>query len=294
MVDHVLHHVGGEVRHPRIEQLLRDRCVVADDIAGRGPNTGQSPRLNVETVVGENGVGSRHIERRRAVRANRHRRRSAGVPHSGIARQRCHAVEAHQSRQADGCIVQRLLQCVARGYFFVIQPMVIPRSVFLIAHLVRRGLVAEHGDRRKWRGLSGQDCAFNGRVKRCRVDEWLEDGASRPFREGMVQLRGAVAAPAHEREHLARMWIQSHERHLRIGPGFPWLGFPVEMVHLFIDKMDICADRSGGHALQIWIERRVNAQPLAVKVAFTQFLQKLIVNQVDEVGCLACVYAGFR
>ena len=58
--------------------------------------------------------------------------------------------------------------------------------------------------------------ALHRGLKGRRIDKWLEDGARGPLRDRMIQLRIAVVAPAHQRQHLAGVRIQRHQRHLRI------------------------------------------------------------------------------
>ena len=48
------------------------------------------------------------------------------------------------------------------------------------------------------------------------VDEGLKDGAGGTVSDGMIELRGAVAAAAHQREHLAGMRVERHQRDLRV------------------------------------------------------------------------------
>ena len=47
-----------------------------------------------------------------------------------------------------------------------------------------------------------------------------------------------------------------------------------------------------GQALQVRIERSVDAQPFAIEIAIAEPLRQLVVHQVDEVGRFACVHAG--
>ena len=119
--------------------------------------------------------------------------------------------------QADGGVVQRLLQGVARRYLAVILAFKVVRRVLVLrAHVVGGLLVAEHGQRREQLGLAGQHGAFDGGVEGRGIDKRLEDGAGGPLGHRMVQLRVAVAAPAHQRQHLAGVGIERHQRHLRI------------------------------------------------------------------------------
>ena len=145
-----------------------------------------------------------------------------------------------------------------------------------------------------------QGRAFHGGLERGRVDEGLEDGAGGPMRHGVVHLRDAIAASADQRQHLAGVRIESHQRHLRIGDGsgaeaaalFHPVATRVELFHLLVHDVDGGIDGRGGKALQVGIEGGVDAQALEVGVALADLLQKLLVDQVDEVGSFAGVDAG--
>jgi len=64
----------------------------------------------------------------------------------------------------------------------------------------------------------------------------------------------------------------------------------VELVDLCIDDVDGGFDGCGSFALQVGIERGIDAQAFAVEVALAELLQQLIVHQIDEVGRLVCVH----
>jgi hypothetical protein len=104
------------------------------------------------------------------------------------------------------------------------------------------------------------------------VDERLEDGAGGPLGNRVVQLRVAVAAPADQRQHLAGVRIERDQRHLRIDVGLPGLSLRVQLVHLLVDDVNGGVDGRGGSALQIGIERGVDAQAFAVEVALAELL----------------------
>ena len=108
----------------------------------------------------------------------------------------------------------------------------------------------------------------------------------------MIQLRDAIAAPAHQRQHLASVRIKRHEGYLGI---YVWhaelLVAGVQLVYFFVNHMDCGFYRRRGNALQVRIERSVDAQAFAVEVALAELLQQLLMHQVDEVGRLAGVHA---
>ena len=186
------------------------------------------------------------------------------------------------------------MQREPRRNLVVIHAFIVTRRILLPANVIGGLLIGEHGHLREEFVLSREDGALDGGVKSGGVDERLEDGACRPLGDSMIQLGGAITAPAHQRQHLASVRIERHKRHLRICPGLTWLVMSMLLVHLFIDNVDCGIDRGSSFPLQIRIERSVDAQSFAVKVAIAEFLLHLVMNQVDEVGCLAGVYAGFR
>ena len=66
----------------------------------------------------------------------------------------------------------------------------------------------------------------------------------------------------------------------------------VQLVHLLVDHVNGGVDGRCGFALQVGIERGVDAQAFAVEVALAQLLHQLIVHQVDKVRRFAGVHAG--
>ena len=66
----------------------------------------------------------------------------------------------------------------------------------------------------------------------------------------------------------------------------------MELVHLLVDHVNGRIDGGRGDALQVGIERGVDAQAFEVGVALADPLQQLVVDQVDEVGRLAGIDAG--
>ena len=89
------------------------------------------------------------------------------------------------------------------------------------------------------------------------------------------------------------MGIERDEGDLGIDVGFAGLlVFEVNLVDLRIDDGDGLFDGGGGKALQVGIERSVDAQAFAIEVALAEFLIQLLVDEVDEVGRFTGVDAG--
>src|ERR1700721_3771635 len=88
------------------------------------------------------------------------------------------------------------------------------------------------------------------------------------------------------------MGIERDQRNLWMSPGLARLGFSVPAVHQLVDHVDGRVNRSRGLPLQIGIERSIDTQAFPVEVALAEFLQKLLVNQVDKIRRLAGVDGG--
>ncbi len=58
------------------------------------------------------------------------------------------------------------------------------------------------------------------------------------MRNGVVHLAVAIAAAAHQRQHLAGVRIERDQRHLRIGDGAGFLVARVELLHLLVDHVN--------------------------------------------------------
>ena len=101
----------------------------------------------------------------------------------------------------------------------------------------------------------------------------------------MVELARPIITSTHQREHLARVRIQRHQRHLRIhNVRLVARLHPPRMqpLHLRVDDLHLFVDRLRGCSLQFRIEGRVNPQPLLVVIGVTQRLRQLLPHQVDK------------
>ena len=102
-----------EVRDARVEHLLGFGREVGDDVAARVADAGEHPGLEVDAVVGEDGVGAGHVHGRGAIGADRDRRCAASVHDAGRARERSDVVIADELRERDGGDVEGVLERVA-------------------------------------------------------------------------------------------------------------------------------------------------------------------------------------
>jgi len=110
----------------------------------------------------------------------------------------------------------------------------------------------------------------------------------------MVELGRAVVAPSNEREDLAGVRIERDECHLWVGDRWRFLTFGclMQVADEIVDILHANLDRLGGNLLEIRIERGVNAQALVREILIANALNEPLVNEIDEVGSLACVNVG--
>ena len=196
------------------------------------------------------GVRAGHVEWRGVVGADGHRRSALRALDAGVARQRGHAIEAHHAGQPDGCVVVRSHQGQAGSHLAVKLAFEVVRRVLVVgACAIGLLRVVEQGHRRKQFGLAGQHGALNRGLERRGVDERLEDRSRGPMCHRVVHLRRAVAAPAHQRQHLAGMRIERDERHLRIDVRLAQLLVArMDGVNLLVDDVDCGVDGLRGQA----------------------------------------------
>ena len=104
---------------------------------------------------------------------------------------------------------------------------------------------------------------------------------------GMVELAGAVIASPHQRQHLAGVRIQRHQRDLGIidgrgrHPAFTRRACSFSTCSSTTFMPSVTA--SVGHPLQIRIERGVDAQAVMVEIRIAHALHQPVAHQVDEI-----------
>ncbi len=143
---------------------------------------------------------------------------------------------------------------------------------------------------------SPRDSAVEGGVVGGGVDEGLEDGAGGAIGDGVIELRDAVVAAADEREDLSGVGVERDEGDLRVGDGPGLFAFRcfVPLADDLVDVLHADLDGIGGGALQVGVERGVDAEVLMREVLIADALHELVVDEVDEVGSLAGVDVGRR
>ena len=110
----------------------------------------------------------------------------------------------------------------------------------------------------------------------------------------MVELRDAVVAAADQGEDLAGVGVEGDESDLRISDGTRLLalGGLVLPANNLVDIAHADLYGLGGGALQVGVERGVDAQALVGEVLVADALDELVVDEVDEVGGFAGVDVG--
>ena len=103
----------------------------------------------------------------------------------------------------------------------------------------------------------------------------------------MIELRDSVVATADQSENLAGVRVDSDEGDLRIGDrAFALL---VALADEFVDVLHAGFHGLRRGALELGIERSVDAKALVSKLLVAQARDELVVDEIDEVGGLACV-----
>lgn len=145
-------------RHDAFEQRLREvgdawveylfglGCEVGDDVAVGIANAGEYPGREVCTVVGEDGVGTGHVDGCGAVGADGDRRCALGVDDAGGARERGNVAVADLFRERDGGDVKRVFDgCRGRDHAGELAVLEVAGCVGLAVEHKGSGVVVELG-----------------------------------------------------------------------------------------------------------------------------------------------------
>ena len=191
IVEDLLHHADGEEGGARIEDGAGLGRVVGDDVAVGSADGGQHPGIDVDAIVGEDGVGAGHFERRGVVGADGHGGRAARGFDAGIAGERGDVVKADHLRERDGGVVEGAVESFGGGDVAVVFAVEVARRVVLIVEGEGGLLVVQDGDGREDRAVAvriGERSSGDGGVEGRGVDEGLEDGAGGTMGDGVVEL----------------------------------------------------------------------------------------------------------
>ena len=184
----------------------------------------------MHATIGKSRIRAGHIKRRGVVGADGHRRRALRAFDPCTPSERCDPIEAHHARQADGRVVVRSHQRQARSHLAVELAFKVVRRVFVLrACAIGLLRVVEHGHWRKKFRLARQHRALNRGLERGRVDKRLENRSRWAMSHGVIHLRGSVATPTHQRQHLAGMRIERNEC---------YLGIDVWLAELFVARVN--------------------------------------------------------
>src|ERR1700677_5015121 len=178
----------GKIGHARIEDLLGFGGEVGDDVSIRVPYGGEHPWGEVYAIVGEDGVGARHIDGCSTVCADGDRRGSPGTGDSGGAGESGYVAVSDHLRERDGGDVERVIDGIDSGYHAgVLALLKVAWGVGLAVGTKVLRVVVELGE-------SGEDSAVAKRhfveagVVGSGVDERFEDGAGGALSDGGVEL----------------------------------------------------------------------------------------------------------
>jgi len=245
----------------------------------------------VDSAVGEDGVSAGHVERGGVVGAEGDGGCAAGGGDARGAGKGGNVLEAYLLAKRDGGIVERVGEGVDSGDFAVELVFKVAGVVGLAAVVEGEGGggVVELGD-----GCEDSTFAESGAVEAGvvggGVDEGFEDGSGGAFGHGVVELGDAVVAASDESENLAGVGVERNKRDLGVGDGISALA--VLLANHFVDVSHADLDGLGGGALEFGVERGVDAEALVRKALVADALDKLVVNEIDEVGCFAGVDVG--
>ncbi len=282
----------GEEGDAGVEDLFGFGGVVCDDIAVGIADAGEHPRLEVNAVVGKDGVGAGHVDGCGVVGADGDGRSGAGVDDAGAAGEGGYVLKADHLAQANGRDVERVRNGLDRGDHSGILTLLEVAGAVGLAAVVKGecgGVVVQ--------GCEGGEDAVAvevGAVERSvvggGVDEGFEDGACGPFGDRVVELGDTVVAASDESENLASVRIEGDEGDLWVVDGLGALA--VQLADHLVNIFHADLDGFGGGALEFGVERGVDAEALVREALVADALDELIVDEVDEVGGFAGVDVG--
>ncbi len=276
-----------------VEDLLGFGGVVGDDVAVGVADAGEHPRLEVDTAVGEDGVGAGHVDGCGVVGADGDGWGGAGVDDAGGAGEGGYVLKADHLGQIDGCNVERVRYGLDCGdHAGILTLLKVARAVCL-ASVVKGecgGVVVQGCE-------GGEDTvpvevgAVERGVVGGGIDEGFKDGPCGPLGDRVVELGDAVVAASDESEDLAGVRIEGDEGDLWVVDGGGALA--VQFADHLVDIFHADLDGFGGGALEFWIERGVDAEALMREALVADALDELIVDEIDEVGGFAGVDVGW-
>jgi len=286
----------GKVRNAGVENLLAFGREVGDDVAVRVTHGGEHPWGEVNAVVGEDGVGAGHIDRRGAVGANGNGRGGPGGGDAGGAGEGGDVFVADLLREGYGRDVERVSNSGGRGdHAGELVLCEVAGGIGLAVGAEVLGVIVELSE-------SSEDSAIaerhtvEARVVSRGVDERLEDGTGGAVGDGVVDLGDAIVTPADQRENLSGVRVDGDQGNLRIGDRFGLfaLGCFLLLADDFINVAHSDLNGVGSNLLEVGVERGVDAEVLMREVLIADALDELVVDEVDEVGGFAGVDVGRR
>ena len=288
LVHHVNQDAVDKVRDARIKHELVYRRGFFERISTRAHNALHEQGVSASTHGGKGRVGAGHLDRRQLIRAE-----SDGGRRPDIGSQTHLAGDLHDASITDhfgdlhGGHIQRVGQRLPHGDVAHEPFAVVVGGVLLSVEFKHGGLVVDRSCRSDER-LS----AVHGVVEGGCIDEGFEHRTGLAVRQGMVQLALAVVSTANERFDFARAGIQRDQGNLRrrndlglLGVGFA--GLFILLGQQRIDVFHPGIDGGGGSALNLWVERGVNAIVGVEEVLFGIFFEQMVFDHVNKIGSFA-------
>ena len=161
------------------------------------------------------------------------------------------------------------------------------KHMFKVSRLIGFAIVPKRrrliDNGRRW--SEGARPAGNGRIHRGGIDERLEDGPGLALCEHVVKLARAIIASAHQSLDRSRVRVERDQGDLCFGKG------DVLMTLLFfeqiVDELHPDTYRVVGGALQIQVQRRIDAIGFGLEIIVLKTVLQLVVHQVYEVRSIA-------
>ena len=273
-------------------------------------------RLHAAAFIGKRGVRARHFQRCdfKGAESDRGISLDLGIQAHALSKLG-HTVVADALGNFDGRHVQRILKSRADSYDTAILLMVIVGFVRLGHALVDEcsGLIHQCRNRcdhvrASSGGLGICGCLFcrrcrlirlgrvgcrRGTFKRStvesrlecgRIDEWFENRSrlTECLNDAVVLARAVIAAP-HHRLDLAGVRIERDQSCLRFRKIVRILAPFALRRQLLVRELQSLFHGFGGCFLKHRVERRIHAKAVAGKRFFTEVLEQLLANEIDEI-----------
>ena len=176
--------------------------------------------------------------------------------------------------------------------------------LFVVARLVDLISIGEAGRRIGHRGGRGnhRGGTVKRRIHRRSINKWLENGTSRPLRNGVIQLAPAVVSSPDQSQDRTGVRVERNQRHLRLRARrhlrFQFLAhlytLGAHLGDLLIYQLDAHFDGLRCRLLQVGIERGVNPVGLLIQIMFVEPVDQSVAHHIDEIRRVAGLHVRRR